>query len=126
MGITTVKKSVTPRQWLVHSIGWTVGSLAGWVLLMSSLWYEQIGGTASLVMSFGGAFITHSLIWWKAVDGSWWRHDVGLDELLAFGVAKLWLMVLLVFQIGCLFLLLSLLGLLFGNSEGGNWGSPKT
>jgi hypothetical protein len=60
------------------------------------------------------------------VDGSWWKQDTGQNELWAFALAKLWLMALLVFQAGFLMLLLSLLGLFFGDSEGANWGSPKT
>ena len=126
MEVVPVKKPVTAKQWLAQSLGWTVVSLMGCALVMNCLWYEHSDGLLWLILGFGSAFSAHLLIWWKAVDSSWWRQDAGLNELWAFGIAKLWLMILMVFQVSCLFLLLSVLGLFFGENEGASWGSPKT
>ena len=117
-----------PWQWLRESIGWTVSCVSGCVVLMMvgvllvglldapnpELW---------LSICLAGAVAAHLLVWWKAVDTSWWRQATPQDDLWGLVLAKLWLMLLLVLQVGSLLVLLSLAGLLWGDDHGSNWGN---
>jgi uncharacterized membrane protein len=108
-------------QWLRLSMGWTAACLAACVLfnllLNSALptLSDEAGGKALLV----SAGVAHSLIWWQAVLGGnaiIRREEQQQDFTWTRLAANLWLVVLTLFQLLCLFGLLLLAVLL--HSEG--------
>ncbi len=118
---TSIKKPLTPAEWLLHSMGWTLVCAAGWFLLNTVLiklfdtnevWADRL--------LFGTAAAAHLLIWYKAVLSTWDTVAVHTEPFWLSIVSACWTGVLLLFQLACLALLfLALLLVCDGGSSGG-------
>lgn len=96
-------------QWLTHSIGWTGGCVAAWVLLAYSLQLTFPGPEADalqaslLFLSFCAA---HWTIWQRAISGFEAAALSNSGPAPANGwldfLAAAWGFALLLFQVGCL------------------------
>jgi RsiW-degrading membrane proteinase PrsW (M82 family) len=103
---TSLKKPLTPAEWLLHSMCWTLACVAGWLLASTAItklldtnetWVEWL--------LFGTAAAAHLLIWYKAVLSTW---DTVAEQTEPFWLSILsagWTLVLLLFQLACLALL---------------------
>ncbi len=100
-------------QWLVKSIGWTASCLGSLTLSIAALppVSDEYRGTG-LVFCLVIALIAHGLIWWKAVDTNWWQPNAGPGQFWLMAAAKLWLIVLLIFQVWCSYILVVAVALL--------------
>lgn len=108
--IAPSKKPLTPAEWLLHSVGWTLACLAGWFVLntmlsklpgISEVWADRI--------VLGTAAAAHLLIWYKAVLSTWDTVAEQTEPVWLSLVSAGWTLVLLLFQLACLALLFVLL-----------------
>ena len=110
-----------PAQWLLSSLGWTIGSGGLWLLLAYAL-TANLPVTAEWLLEpffFGSTAVLHLLIWLKGVAGGRLAVDNRQNHLVTTLVIVGWLAVLLVFQGICS--LLWLLVLSDDMSTGGAW-----
>lgn len=113
----TPKKPLTPAEWLLHSIGWTLVCLAGWFLLNTAL--AKLFGTNELWadrLLLGTAAAAHLLIWYKAVLSTWDTVAERTEPFWLSIVSACWTGMLLLFQVACLALLF--LNLIVGGNGG--------
>lgn len=114
---TPLKKPLTPAQWLLHSMGWTLAGVAGWLLANTALTkLLDTGETWVQWLLFGTAAATHLLIWYKAVLSTWDTVAAHTEPVWLGLVSAGWTLVLLLFQLACLALLF--LALLVGSKGG--------
>ena len=108
----SVKKPLTPAEWLRSSVGWTLGAIASW-FMASSVLYKLLDTRELLgeVLLFGLAVVAHVLIWYKAVLSSWDTVAAKTEPLWLNAVSAGWTFVLLFFQLACLGILFLLLAL---------------
>lgn len=114
--------SRTAKQWLIESLGWTAGTLCA--LVLWCMFWLPAAGMVGLRICLGSAVGVHGLIWWKAL-GSIWQQETEQDAPAWLALAKIWLRLLVLFQVWCLYVLLGILWLLFGADDGSSWGSPN-
>jgi len=118
---TTVKKPLTPAEWLLSSIGWTFASVLGWWLLsmgLSALLGANSVWTDRLVLITAAA--AHLFIWYKSVLTTWETVAEHTEPLWLSAVSAGWTLLLILFQLSCLALLFLALLLVCdgGNSSG--------
>ncbi|MGI4863628.1 MAG: hypothetical protein ACRYFZ_06860 [Janthinobacterium lividum] len=117
-----VKKPLTPAQWLLSSIGWTLASIAGWFILTSLLSKvldtSEVWGERLLLAT---AAVAHVLIWYKGVLTTWDTVAEQTEPFWLSIVSACWTLVLLLFQLVCLALLFLALILVFDSSNSGSW-----
>lgn len=115
-----VKKPLTPAEWLLSSISWTLSSVLGWWLLsmgLSTLLDASSAWTDRLVLA--AAAVAHLLIWYKAVLTTWETVAEHTEPIWLSIVSAGWTLVLILFQLSCLALLfLALLLVCDGGSSG--------
>lgn len=99
-------KLPTSGQWLLHSVGWTAGSVGGWALLACVLAANlpATAGEPLEIFLFGSAAALHLLLWLKAVAGGWQAVAARQNPPLLTLVLAVWLVELLVFQLLCVLL----------------------
>jgi hypothetical protein len=118
-----VKKPLTPAEWLRSSMGWTLASVLGWLLLSVGL--SALLNTRSVWADWlllGAAVAAHLLIWYKSVLTTWETVAEHTEPLWLSIVSACWtlVLVLFLFQLSCLALLFLALLLVCdgGSSEG--------
>jgi hypothetical protein len=112
-----LKKPLTPAQWLLHSMGWTLAGVAGWLLANTAL-TKLFDPSETWVQGllFGTAAATHLLIWYKAVLSTWDTVAAQTEPFWLSILSAGWTLLLLLFQLACLALLF--LALLVGSNGG--------
>jgi hypothetical protein len=116
------KKPLTPAQWLLHSMGWTLACVAGWLLASTAL--TKLLDTSETWVEWlllGTAAAAHLLIWYKAVLSSW---DTVAPQTEPFWLSILsagWTLVLVLFQLACLALLFVYLLMLLDSGSSESW-----
>lgn len=115
--VAPLKKPLTPAQWLLHSMGWTLAGVAGWLLANTAL-TKLLDPSETWVqwLLFGTATATHLLIWYKAVLSTWDTVAAHTEPVWLGLVSAGWTLLLLLFQLACLALLF--LALLVGSNGG--------
>jgi hypothetical protein len=111
------KKPLTPAQWLLHSMGWTLASVAGWLLANTAL--TKLLDTSEAWVQWlllGAAATAHLLIWYKAVLSTWDTVAAHTEPMWLSIVSAGWTLLLLLFQLACLALLF--LAVLMGSNGG--------
>jgi len=118
-----VKKPLTPAEWLLSSMGWTLGSVLGWLLL--SLGLSKLlsaGSDWAGWLLLGTAAAAHLLIWYKSVLTTWETVAEHTEPIWLSLVSAGWTLVLILFQLSCLVLLFLALLLMCDGVSLGNWG----
>lgn len=119
---TKVRKPLTPAEWLLSSVSWTLASVLGWWLL--SLGMSKLLNTSSQWADWlllGTAATAHLLIWYKAVLTTWETVAEHTEPLWLSIVSAGWTLVLILFQLSCLTLLFLALMLVCDGGSLGNW-----
>jgi hypothetical protein len=118
-----VKKPLTPAEWLLSSISWTLGSILGWWLLsmaLSALLGASSGWADWLLL--GTAAAAHLLIWYKSVLTTWETVAEHTEPLWLSIVSAGWTLLLILFQLSCLALLFLALLLVCDGGSSSGWG----
>jgi hypothetical protein len=119
---TTVKKPLTPAEWLLSSIGWTFASVLGWWLLsmgLSALLGASSVWTDRLVLITAAA--AHLFIWYKSVLTTWETVAEHTEPLWLNAVSACWTLLLILFQLSCLALLFLALLLVCDDGSSSGW-----
>lgn len=118
-----VKKPLTPAEWLLSSLSWTLACVLGWLLLSivlskllaaSSVWADWL--------LLGAAAAAHLLIWYKSVLTTWETVAEHTEPIWLSLVSAGWTLLLILFQLSCLALLFLALLLVCDGGSAVSWG----
>ena len=119
---TKLKKPLTPAEWLLSSMSWTLASVLGWLLLsafLSSVLDTSQTWVGGLLL--GTAATAHLLIWYKAVLTTWETVAEHTEPIWLSIVSAGWTLLLILFQLSCLALLFLALVLICDGGSSGGW-----
>lgn len=120
-------------QWLITSVCCAMGCMGGWLATASvvmSLPNGALGNGYDFAIRYtivlASLLLAHVLIWKYAVPKPWSATDPDIPDtflwnLLAAG-ANLWFVALVLFQVGCAFIILICVGLAFDDSPSSGLG----
>lgn len=116
------KNLLTPAEWLRQSVGWTLASVAGWLLfstVLSKLFDTDQGWVEALL--FVTAAAAHVLIWYKAVLSTWHTVAEQTEPFWLSIVSAGWTLLLVLFQLSCLAFLFVYLLLILDSGSSESW-----
>jgi hypothetical protein len=119
---TKLKKPLTPAEWLLSSMSWTLASVLGWLLLSAFL--SSVLDTSQTWVDgllLGTAATAHLLIWYKAVLTTWETVAEHTEPIWLSIVSAGWTLLLILFQLSCLALLFLALVLICDGGSSGGW-----
>ena len=93
-------KPTTRARWLASSVCWTLSCAAGWWLLTKAVPHWQLRDSTANMVSVGGFWVAHVLIWRRAVAGSTtYLYSLATQAAAVSAVGSVWIMLLLALQV---------------------------